>query len=328
MKAVICTKYGPPEVLKLRDVEKPVPKDNEILIKVYATSVTSGDTRIRGLKVPLSFWVPARIALGIKSPKINILGAELSGEIESIGKDVKKFKIGDQVFAYPGHHLGGYAEYKCMEEDSAIAIKPSKLTFEEAAAVSFGGNTALHFLKQANINDGQKVLIYGASGSVGTYAVQLAKYFGAEVTGVCSTSNIDLVKSLGADIVIDYTKEDFSKNGKFYNVIFDTVGKSTFSDCMGSLLKEGVYLQAVALPPTSLQMRWKSITSNMKLIGGTAVPKAENLNFLRELIEIGKIKPVIDRTYPIEQIVEAHTYVDKGHKKGNVVIIMDHEKRI
>lgn len=328
MKAVICTKYGSPEVLKLRDVEKPVPKDNEVLIKVYATSVTSGDIRIRGFKVPLSFWVPARIALGIKSPKINILGAELSGEIESIGKDVKKFKIGDQVFAYPGHHLGGYAEYKCMEEDSAIAIKPSKLTYEEAAAVSFGGNTALHFLKQSNINDGQKVLIYGASGSVGTYAVQLAKYFGAEVTGVCSTSNIDLVKSLGADIVIDYTKEDFSKNGEFYNVILDTVGKSTFSDCMGSLLKEGVYLQAVALPPTSLQMRWKSITSNMKLIGGTAVPKAENLNFLRELIEIGKIKPVIDRTYPIEQIVEAHTYVDKGHKKGNVVIIMDHEKRI
>ena len=322
MKAVICTKYGPPEVLKLRDVKKPVPKDNEVLIKVYATSVTSGDTRIRGFKVPISFWVPARIALGIKSPKINILGAELSGEIESIGKDVKKFKVGDQVFAYPGHHLGGYAEYKCMEEDSAIEIKPAKLTYEEAAVVSFGGNTALHFLKQANIKDGQKVLIYGASGSVGTYAVQLAKYFGAEVTGVCSTSNIDMVKSLGADKVIDYTKEDFSKNGEIYNVIFDTVGKSTFSDCIESLQKEGVYLQAVALPPTSLQMRWISITSSKTLIGGTAVPKAENLKFLNELIEKGEIKPVIDRTYPIEQIVDAHTYVDKGHKKGNVVIII------
>ena len=239
MKAVICTKYGPPEVLKLRDVEKPVPKDNEVLIKVHATSVTSGDTRIRGFKVPISFWVPARIALGIKSPKINILGAELSGEIESIGKDIKKFKVGDPVFAYPGHHLGGYAEYKCIKEDSAIAIKPGNLSYEEAAVISFGGNTALHFLKQANITDGQKVLIYGASGSVGTYAVQLAKYFGAEVTGVCSTSNIDLVKSLGADKVIDYTKEDFSKNGEIYNVIFDTVGKSTFHDCIGSLQKEG-----------------------------------------------------------------------------------------
>jgi len=322
MKAVICTKYGPPEVLQLREIEKPVPKDNEILIKVYATTVTSGDTRIRSFKVPLSFWLPARIALGFRSPKINILGAELAGEIESVGKDVKKFKAGDQVFAYPGHHGGGYAEYTCMREDSAIAIKPANLTYEEAAAVPFGGNTALHFLKQANIKDGQKVLIYGASGSVGTYAVQLAKYFGAEVTGVCSTSNIDLVKSLGADKVIDYTKEHFSKNGETYNIIFDTVGKSSFSDCMKSLQKEGVYLQTLAVPAISLQMRWASITSSKTLIGGTAVPKAENLNFLKKLVETGNIKPVVDRTYPIEKIIEAHRYVDKGHKKGNVVIIL------
>ena len=327
MKAVICTKYGPPEVLQLREVEKPIPKENEISIKVYATTVTSGDTRIRSFRVPISFWFPARIALGLRSPKINILGAELAGEIKSVGKDVKKFKAGDQVFAYPGHHGGGYAEYTCMGEDSAIAIKPVNLTYEEAAAVPFGGNTALYFLKQANIRDGQKVLIYGASGSVGTYAVQIAKYFGAEVTGVCSTSNIDLVRSLGADKVIDYTKEHFNKNDEIYNVIFDAVGKSSFSDCMESLQKEGVYLQTLAVPAISLRMRWASITSSKTLIGGTAVPKAENLNFLKELVETGKIKPVIDRTYPLEQISEAHRYVDKGHKKGNVVIIVDHIKR-
>ena len=320
MKAVVCTKYGPPEVLQLREVEKPVPRDDEILIKVYATTVTSADTRIRSFRVPLSYWLPARIALGFRSPKINILGAELAGEIESAGKDVKKFKAGDQVFAYPGHHGGGDAEYTCMREDSAIAIKPSNLTYEEAAAVSFGGNTALHFLKQANIKDGQKVLIYGASGSVGTYAVQLAKYFGAEVTAVCSTSNIGLVKSLGADKVIDYTKEHFSKNGEIYNVIFDAVGKSSLSDCMESLQNEGIFLQAVAPPATSLRMRWSSITSSKTLIGGTAVPNAENLNFLKELIEKGKIRAVIDRSYPMDQIVEAHRYVDKGHKKGNVTI--------
>ena len=200
--------------------------------------------------------------------------------------------------------------------------KPSKLTYEEAAAISFGGNTALYFLKQANITDGQNLLVYGASGSVGTYAVQLAKYFGAEVTGVCSTSNIDLVKSLGADNVIDHTKDDFSKNGTVYDVIFDAVGKSSFSDCMESLQKEGIYLQAIAMPPISLRMRWISIKSNKTLIGGTAIPKSENLNFLKELVENGNIMPVIDRTYPLEQIVEAHRYVDKGHKKGNVVITL------
>jgi NADPH:quinone reductase-like Zn-dependent oxidoreductase len=213
-----------------------------------------------------------------------------------------------------------------MGEDSAIAIKPGNLTYEEAATIPFGGNTALHFLKQANIQDGQKVLIYGASGSVGTYAVQIAKYFGAEVTGVCSTSNIDLVKSLGANKVIDYTKEHFSKNGETYNIIFDTVGKSSFSDCMKSLQKEGVYLQTLAVPAISLQMRWASITSSKTLIGGTAVPTAENLKFLKELVENGKIKHIIDRTYPLEQIIETHKYVDKGHKKGNVVIVVDHIK--
>ena len=320
MKAVICTKYGPPEVLNLQEVEKPVPKDNEILVKVHATTVTSGDTRVRGFRVPLSYWLFARIALGIRGPRKNILGADLAGEVESVGKDVKNFKKGDQVFAYPGHHGGAYAEYICLPEDSAVAIKPVNMAYDKAAAVSFGGNTALHFLKQANIQKGQKVLIYGASGSVGTYAVQLAKYFGAEVTGVCSTANLDLVKSLGANKVIDYIKEDFSKNGEIYDVILDAVGKASLSGCMRSLKEEGIYLQVVADPATSNKMKWTSLTSSKTLIGGTAIPKTENLIFLKELIEAGKIKPVIDRTYTLEQIVEAHRYVDQGHKKGNVVI--------
>jgi NADPH:quinone reductase-like Zn-dependent oxidoreductase len=237
-----------------------------------------------------------------------------------VGKDVKRFKEGDPVFAYPGHHGGGYAEYKCLPEDSAVAIKPSNLTFEEAAAVSFGGNTALHFLKQANIQNGQKVLVYGASGSVGTYAIQLAKYFGAEVAGVCSTANIDLVKSIGADNMIDYTKEDFTQKGEKYDAILDTVGKASFSGCLRSLKKKGTYLQVVAEPATSIRMQLTGLTSSKTLIGGTAIPKTENLTFLKELVEAGKIKPVIDRTYPLEQIVEAHRYVDQGHKKGNVVI--------
>ncbi|MBI5679617.1 MAG: NAD(P)-dependent alcohol dehydrogenase [Methanobacterium sp.] len=323
MKAIVYEKYGPPEVLQIKEIERPTPKDNEILVKVHATTVTAADVRMRGFLVPLSYWLFARIALGFRGPKTEILGGELAGEIESVGKDVKNFKKGDQVFAYPGHHGGGYAEYACLPGDSAVAIKPENLTFEEAAAVSFGGNTALHFIKQANIQKGQKVLIYGASGSVGTYAVQLAKYFGAEVTGVCSTTNIDLVKSMGADNVIDYTKEDFSKNGEIYDVILDTVGKASLSDCMRSLKEEGTYLQVVATPAVSIQMEWNGLTSSKTLIGGTAIPQTENLLFLKELVEAEKIKPVIDRTYTLEQIIDAHRYVDQGHKKGNVVITVE-----
>lgn len=324
MKAIICTKYGPPNVLQLKEIEKPTPKENEILIKVHATTVTVADSRVRGFRVPISYWIPARIALGFRKPKKAILGGELAGEIESVGKDVKLFKEGDQVFACTGHNFGAYAQFLCMPENGCLAIKPVNMTYEEATAIPFGGGTALYFLKKGNIQSGQKVLIYGASGAVGTSAVQLAKYFGAEVTAVCSSTNLDLVKSLGADSVIDYTKEDFTKSGVTYDAIFDTVGKSSFSGSLRSLKKEGVYLHAVATPALSVRMLWTSIISRKKPIGGTAVPNTESLVFLKELAEAGKIRPVIDRVYPLEQIAEAHSYVDKGHKKGNVVITLEH----
>jgi NADPH:quinone reductase-like Zn-dependent oxidoreductase len=321
MKAVLCTKYGPPEVLQLTEVEKPTPGDNDVLIKILATTVSIADARVRGFKVPLSFWLPARIALGLRKPKKDILGVELAGEIESVGKNVKLFKKGDAVFASTGHNsFGGYAEYKCMPENGVIALKPDKITFEEAAAIPFGGLTALHFLRSVNIKKNQKVLIYGASGSVGTFAVQLAGYFGAKVTGVCSTANLELVKYLGADKVVDYTKEDFTKTGDKYDVIFDAVGKSPYSGCIRSLKKEGIYLHAVATPALSIRMRWTSLMTGKKITGGTFTPKADDLTYLKRLVESGNIKPVIDRIYPLHEIVEAHRYVDKGHKKGNVVI--------
>ena len=297
------------------------------MIKVHATTVTAGDSRTRGFRVPLSYWLPARVALGIRRPKQAILGSELAGEIESVGKDVKRFKKSDQVFAYPGHLGGAYAEYLCMREDACVALMPGNVTFEEAATLPFGGNTALYFLRKGRISSGQKVLIYGASGSVGTYAVQLAKCLGAEVTGVCSNANLDLVKSLGADRAIDYTKEDFTKNGEAYDVILDAVGKSSFSGCMRSLTEEGIYLHAVATPAIGVRMRWASMTTSKQVMGGLAAPETANLVYLKELVEAGKIKPVIDRRYPLERIVEAHRYVDQGHKKGNVVITLEHDAR-
>ncbi|HLZ63810.1 MAG TPA: NAD(P)-dependent alcohol dehydrogenase [Ktedonosporobacter sp.] len=320
MKAIICTKYGPPEVLQLQEVEKPVPRDHEILVKVSATTVTAGESRVRSFTVPLSFWLPARLMIGLRKPRKAIPGMVVAGEVEAVGKEVKRFKSGDQVFAYDIAKFSTYAEYTCLSENSAIASKPSTVTYGEAAAIPFGGITALHFLKQGKIEAGQHVLIYGASGSVGTWAVQLAKHFGALVTGVCSTTNVALVKSLGADQVIDYTKEDWTRSGETYDLLFDAVGKTSFPGCLRSLKKEGVYLQPVAAPALSLQMLWAGVTSSRTLIGGGATPKTEDLISLKELVEAGKIKPVIDRRYPLEQIVEAHRYVDQGHKKGDVVI--------
>ena len=323
MKAIVYTKYGSPDVLELSEIEKPTPKPHEVQIRIYATTATKYDCWQRSSTAPTGFGLLSRIASGIRKPKQPIIGLDIAGEIETVGENVNLFKKGDQIFGIT-MSLGAYAEYICLPEKGAIAIKPANMTYDQAAAVPQGALTALYFLRKGKIQSGQKILIFGASGGVGLFAVQLSKYFGAEVTGVCSTMNQELVKSLGADKIIDYTKEDFNKSGETYDVIFDAVGQSSFSGCMRSLKKEGIYLQTVAAPALSVRMRWTSMTSSKKLIGGTATPKTENLIYLKELVEAGKIRPVIDRRYSLEQIVEAHRYVDKGHKKGNVVITVGH----
>ena len=305
MKAVIYEKYGPPEVLQIKDIERPIPKDDEVLIKNYATTVHIGDTRMRGFRVPKKYWIPMRLFVGITKPKRPILGMEVSGIIESVGKDVKEFKKGDEVFALTGFDGGGYAEYSTVtaingdEKKGMTVHKPSNITFEEAAAVPGGALTALLHMQKVKVQKGKKILIYGASGSVGTYAVQIAKYYGGEVTGVCSTLNLELVKSIGADKVIDYTKEDFTKSDEAYDIIFDAVYKISKSQCKNMLKENGIYDSSHSKIPE---------------------PKTKDLVFLKELIEKNKLKPVIDKTYSMDQIVEAHRYVDKGYKKGNVVI--------
>ena len=333
MKAIVYTKYGPPEVLQLKEVAKPVPKDNEVLIRVYATTVPAEDPMMRSFTFSPLFWLPLRIAFGLTRPRKKILGSELAGEIESAGKDVKLFRKGDQVFGVDISGLGAYAEYKCLPEEGVLAIKPANLTYEEAAPIC-GALAAWNLLRnKANIQSGQKVLINGASGSIGTAAVQIARYFGAEVTGVCSTTNLELVESLGADKVIDYTKEDFTESGETYDIIFDAVSKSSFSRCKSSLTQKGVYLSAVPSLTILLQMLWTSKIGNKKAkFSATGLrPVPERLIFLKELIELieaGKIKSVIDRRYPLEQIAEAHRYVDGGHKKGNVVITVAHSDKM
>lgn len=302
MKAVVYTEYGSPDVLQVKEVEKPRPKDNEVLVKVRATSVTAGDIRMRSFNVPRGEWLFARLYLGIRKPKRPILGMEIAGEIEAVGKDVSRYKTGDQVFASTFQvGFGGYAEYLCLPEDGELAIKPENMAFYEAATLPVGAATALLFLRKANVQNGQKVLIYGASGGVGSFAVQLAKYFGAEVTGVCSTSNLEWVKDLGADNVIDYTQDDFTENGETYDVIFDAVGKLK-SSYKSFLTQKGVFITVHSSPGKR---------------------DVENLIFLKGLVEEGKLKSAIDICYNLEQMVEAHWYVEKGHKKGNVPIIVE-----
>jgi NADPH:quinone reductase-like Zn-dependent oxidoreductase len=303
MKAIVATKYGGPDVLQLKDVEKPTPKDNEILVKVHATTVTAGDHRMRSFDVPPLFWLPARITLGFTKPKQPIYGMELAGEVEAIGKDVTRFKPGDKVFASTlTENFGAHAEYKCLREDAMVALKPVNMTYAQAAAVPIGATTALRLLRKGNIQRGQKILIYGASGSVGTYAVQLARYFGADVTGACSTANLELVRSLGAGRVIDYTKEDIASGAERYDVIFDTVAKFPKSKIKQALTPNGIFVSMARL----------STKESM-----------DNLITIKELIEAGEVKAVIDRCYPLEQTAEAHRYVDAGHKKGNVVITVE-----
>lgn len=332
MKAIVWTKYGSPDVLQLKEIAKPSPRANEVLIKIHATTVTAGDCEARNLKMPILIRLPMRMYVGFRKPKrITILGQELAGEIEAIGKDVKRFKVGDPVFGTTGLGFGAYAEYICLPEESAmgvLATKPANMTYEEAAAVPTGGLEALHFIRRGENQHGEKVLIIGAGGSIGTYAVQLAKHFGAEVTGVDSTGKLEMVSSIGADHVIDYTKEDFTKNGETYHVIFDVPGKSSFSGSMRSLKHNGRYLLANPRLSHILQRPWTSMRGGKKVIFGAASQKTEDLIFLRDLIEAGHIKAVIDRRFSLEQIADGHKYADKGQKKGNIVITISHNTKI
>jgi NADPH:quinone reductase-like Zn-dependent oxidoreductase len=336
MKAIVCTEFGPPDVLHIEEVEKPTPKDNEMLIRVYATSVNYGDLIARDFRhvtprqfnMPFLFWLLSRLFFGLNKPKIKILGSEFAGEIEAVGKGVTLFKEGDSVFGYLGQNMGAYAQYLSMPEDGVLAIKPANMTYEEAATVPMGAIMALHLLREkGNIQSGQKVLINGASGSIGSAAVQIAKTFGAEVTGVCGTPRLEFVKSLGADKAIDYTQEDFTQSGETYDLIFDILGKGSFSHSKNSLSQNGRYLFASFKMKQLFQMLWTSLVGSKKVICAIAPGSTEDLISVKELIEAGKIKAVIDRGFPLEQTAEAHRYVEKGHKKGNVVIAVEHNNK-
>lgn len=332
MKAIVYEKYGPPDVLQLKEVGTPTPGISEVLIKIHATTVTAADYRFRAFKIPSPlFWLPAKLAMGIIKPRNPILGMNFAGEIEAVGEKVTLFKKGDQVFGTSGTAFGTYAEYTCLLETGAITAKPAGVTYEEAAAIPFGALSALYFLRdKVTIKRGQKVLIYGASGSVGTASVQLAKYYGAEVTGVCSSANVKMVKSLGADKVVDYTKEKFTDNSETYDVIFDTVGKTSFLRCKNSLNDNGRYVTAVFGMTQIIQMLWTSYVGHRnpkgrkKVICGVAGDRLEDLLFIKKLMKAGKINAVIDRRYPLEQTAEAHRYADTGHKKGNLVLTLSH----
>jgi NADPH:quinone reductase-like Zn-dependent oxidoreductase len=342
MKAIVYTEYGPPDVLQFKEVDKPTPKENEVLIRIYASSVQYGDFVARNFKnisprkfhMPFPFWIINGIVFGFRKPKINILGAELAGEVEAVGKDVKRFKEGDRVFGYVGSSMGANAEYICMPEDGMVALKPANMTYEEAAVVPYGAFVALNLLRKVNIQPGQKVLINGASGGIGSAAVQLARSFGAEVTGVCGTPRLEFVKSLGADKVIDYTKEDFTQSGDTYDLIFDILGVSSFSHCKSSLKPNGCYLLASFKMKQLFQMLWTSLIGRLpsrqagkKVICAIASEKPEDLIFIKELVEAGTIKTVIDRTFPLAQTADAHRYIEKGLKKGNVVITVEQSSK-
>jgi NADPH:quinone reductase-like Zn-dependent oxidoreductase len=329
MKAIVWTGYGSPNVLQLREIETPSPKDNEVLVKIHAATASTPDTELRRLKLPLFFAFALRLYLGLLKPtRITILGTEFAGEVVATGRDVTNYHAGDEVFGYTGLRMGTYAEYLCLADRPSglagvMAPKPVNLTYEEAAAVPFGGLEALHSLRRANLQPGQKVLIVGAGGSIGTYAVQLAKHYGAEVTGVDKPGKLEMLRSIGADHVIDYTREDFTRNGQRYDVILDTIDKSPFSGSLRSLNEQGIYLNANPGLLGRLQMLGMSKQSRQRILTWTGGYTTANLLALKALVEAGTIKAVIDRRYPLEQIVEAHRYVDSGHKKGNVVITLN-----
>lgn len=332
MKAIVYTQYGPPDVLYLKEVEKPTPQDNEIQIRIHATPVNFGDVLVRNFNkispskftMPGPLWLPTRVMFGFSKPKRQILGAEFAGEIEVVGKNVTRFKKGDSVFGYRAMSFGANAEYLCMAEDGLVAIKPTNMSYDEASTVPYGALTALNLLRKVNIQRGQKVLINGASGAIGSAAVQLARHYGAEVTGVCGTPRLAFVKTLGADKVIDYTKADFTKNGETYDLIFDILGKSSFSRCKGSLKPNGRYLLASFKMKHLFQMLWTSLVGSKKVICALSTEKVEDLVHVKELVEAGKLKSIIDKRFPLEQAAEAHRYFEAGQKTGSVVITVQH----